>query len=327
MPLSLYDKMSIHFHLVENIHLQGWGEPLLHPEISLMIQKAKDAGCKTSITTNGALLTPELSEELIRQGLNTVAISLAGATKEIHEAIRCGSHFEQLVQNIKTLAAMKEEMRAKTPKIVLSYIMTKGNIKELPEAVILAKGVGADELLAVNVDYVPGQRQDEMRIFSCKEMDAEYTTVIENAMSTAKAAKIALRVYPLITQEVIMCEMNPLKIISLSYDGCVSPCIYLNLPKKGLIPRIFCGRYHEVEKTCFGNIRSDNFIEIWERRAYEEFRASYVKRITLNAQAFNVIGEAQSSNAAMNELDHLEAKLREYPLPSVCRTCYKSYNI
>ena len=134
MPLLLYEKISRHFHLVDNIHLQGWGEPLLHPKLSHMIQIAKAEHCRVSLTTNGVLLTQNISEEFIKKGMNTVAISIAGARRETHEAIRCGSHFEQIIDNIKTLAHVKLKMRSKTPQIVLSFLMTKTNIKELPEA-------------------------------------------------------------------------------------------------------------------------------------------------------------------------------------------------
>lgn len=45
MPPVVYEKISRYFSLVDNVHLQGWGEPLLHPEISLMIQIAKAENC------------------------------------------------------------------------------------------------------------------------------------------------------------------------------------------------------------------------------------------------------------------------------------------
>jgi MoaA/NifB/PqqE/SkfB family radical SAM enzyme len=327
MPLSLYDKVSSHFHLVENIHLQGWGEPLLHPEINRMIQTAKAADCKTSLTTNGVLLTEDVSHDFVEKKLDTIVISIAGATNKTHEAIRCGSHFERIIDNIHTLTQLKLRMKSKIPRIVLSFLMTKANIKELPQAVVLAKDIGSAEMVATNVDYIPGKYQDDMKVFSCKEADSEYKEIIEKALRTAKKVKNILRVYPLEMEEFIMCEMNPLKIVYLSHDGCVSPCVYVNLPMKGLIPRIFCGNYHEIQKQCFGNSGEDNFIEIWERTEYKNFRESYVKRMAFNKNAFDVIGDMQSSKDAMGELEKLEAALRENPLPTVCRTCYKAYNI
>ena len=327
MPLSLYDKISTSFHLVDNIHLQGWGEPLLHPEISLMIQKAKAVPCRTSLTTNGVLLSEPVSHDFIEKGLDTIVISIAGAVSETHEAIRCGSHFGQIIDNVKVLAHLKLSMKSKTPKIVLSFLMTKKNIEELPEAVLLAKDTGSDEMVATNVDYIAGQYQDDMKIFSCKEADSEYKKIVEKALRTAKKAKITFRVYPLEMEELIMCEMNPLKIVFLSHDGCVSPCVYLNLSKKGWIPRIFCGNYQGIQKQCFGYVGEDDFVEIWERKEYKNFREPYVRRMAFNKRAFDVIADVQSSKAAMDELEKLEAVLRDNPLPAVCSTCYKAYNI
>jgi len=326
MPLSLYDKISSYFHLVENIHLQGWGEPLLHPEISLMIQKAKAADCKTSLTTNGVLLTQKMSEEFIKQGLNTVAISIAGATRQTHEAIRCGSHFEQIINNIQTLASSKSNMKSKMPKIVLSFLMTKTNIKELSEAVSLAKDVGIDEMVATNVDYTPGKLQDDMKIFSCKE-DSYCKKLIESALRTAKKVKLPFRIYTLEMEELIMCEMNPLKIVFLSHDGCVSPCVYLNLSKQGLIPRVFCGNQYEIERQCFGNIGQDSFMEIWERGDYKNFREFYTRRMAVNRKTFDFIDDLQFKDDALVESEKQKAILRENPVPSVCSTCYKAYNI
>jgi MoaA/NifB/PqqE/SkfB family radical SAM enzyme len=327
MPLSLYNKIGSYFHLIDNIHLQGWGEPLLHPEIHLMIQTAKAANCRTSLTTNGVLLSQKMSEEFIKKGMNTVAISLAGATRETHETIRCGSHFEQIIDNIKTLAHLKLKMKSKNPKIVLSFLMTKTNIKELPEAVILAKDVGVEEMVATNVDYIPGKIQDDMRMFSCKEADSYCKKLIESALRAAKKVKLPCRIYPLDMEELIMCEMNPLKIVFLSHDGCVSPCVYLNLSKEGSIPRVFCCNQYEIERQCFGNIEQCSFMEIWEREGYKNFREFYTRRMALNRKAFDFIDDLQSKNDALVGFEKREIMLRENPLPSVCSTCYKTYNI
>ena len=157
MPLSLFDKISRHFHLVNNIHLQGWGEPLLHHELNAMIQTAKAADCKTSLTTNGVLLTESASHDFIGMELDTMVISIAGVRSETHEAIRCGSHFEQVIDNIKTLLRLKANMKSNVPIIVLSFLMTKANLPELPQVVALAKDIGSAEIVAANVDYTPAK--------------------------------------------------------------------------------------------------------------------------------------------------------------------------
>ena len=35
------------------VHLQGWGEPLLHPDFFTLVSQAKAVGCQVGTTTNG----------------------------------------------------------------------------------------------------------------------------------------------------------------------------------------------------------------------------------------------------------------------------------
>jgi MoaA/NifB/PqqE/SkfB family radical SAM enzyme len=135
MPLPIYKRISGYFHLVRDVHLQGWGEPLLHPHLFTMIQIAKAEKCRVSLTTNGALLSPDISEKLIREGVDIIAISIAGASRRTHESIRCRSDFDTLVDNIRILSGSKARLRSKTPNLILSFLMTKTNIEELPRAV------------------------------------------------------------------------------------------------------------------------------------------------------------------------------------------------
>lgn len=60
------------------------GEPLLHRNIAEMIACAKEANIAESVdsVTNGALLTPELSDALIEAGLDRLRISANGLSAE-----------------------------------------------------------------------------------------------------------------------------------------------------------------------------------------------------------------------------------------------------
>src|SRR4030042_6733918 len=324
MPLSVYKKISRYFHLVDDIHIQGWGEPLLYPDLFDMIQIAKTENCKASLTTNGVLLTHNISEGLIKKGLDTIAGSIAGAMRETHESIRCGSHFEQIIDNIRTLSNLKLKMRSKTPKLVLSFLMTKTNIKELPEAVSLAKDLGINEFVATNLDYTPTQAQDDLKVFSCNKQDVDFKNYIETARKRADKLNIPFRVYPLVLEEVVMCEMNPLQIVFISFDGFVSPCVYLNMTKRGLIPRIFCGQQHELQRLCFGNITEKDFVEIWESDAYKNFRKVYQNRLNLISRAYSDIGFGMGHIDKIKNIEKaMEVALGKNQAPEVCKTCYK----
>jgi MoaA/NifB/PqqE/SkfB family radical SAM enzyme len=323
MPLSAYERISGHFHLAEDVHLQGWGEPLVHPSLFEMVRIAKRANCKVSLTTNGVLLIPRVSERLLKEGVDTVALSIAGASKATHESIRCGSNYEQLIGNIEALSGLKARLKSRTPKLVLSFLMTRTNIEELPEMVRLAKEIGIDDLVATNLDYTPTWTQDGLKAFSCGRAEAGFMKIIDEAKKRALKSRLPLRVYPLEGEEVVMCELNPLQMVFFTHDGCVSPCVYLNLTKKGPIPRIYCGSHYDVQRLSFGNIEKTDFHDIWESAGYKSFRAAYRKRMDV----------LEKSNMAlvfdMEELARTEREIKRglsaNPIPDVCKTCYKAY--
>jgi len=328
MPLSLYRKVSEYFDRVENVHLQGWGEPLLHKDLFNMIRIAKEKECNVSLTTNGMLLNPEISERLIKEGVSIIALSLAGATKMTHEKIRKGSNFDCLIDNIKALHDLKQKTKSKSPKITGSFLMTEKNIEELPAIVDLAKDIGINELVATNLDYTPTQMQYDLKAFSCNGVHGNYQKFVQDAVEKAKKEKIPLRVYPLEMEDVVMCEMNPLKIVFVSHDGCVSPCVYLNMTKRGLLQRVFCGSSSEIQKVCFGKVGEHDFMDIWEKSDYRDFREKYHARLNAAGNLYRHIGVDVTSMETLKETEKtIEEALMKNPVPEACETCYKAYGI
>jgi len=63
---------------LQSVYLYDWGEPLLHPELPSIIRIASRLGHRTFMVTNGTLLTPSLSDALIRAGLSTICFSIDG---------------------------------------------------------------------------------------------------------------------------------------------------------------------------------------------------------------------------------------------------------
>ncbi len=62
--------------LARTVHFHVMGEPLMYPGLVDAIRYASTRGLKTSITTNGSLLTDELLEALIEAGLTSITLSL-----------------------------------------------------------------------------------------------------------------------------------------------------------------------------------------------------------------------------------------------------------
>lgn len=53
-----------------SIHLQEWGEPLLHPDTLSHVRQLKATGATVSFTTNGTFMDTTLAESLVDSGLD-----------------------------------------------------------------------------------------------------------------------------------------------------------------------------------------------------------------------------------------------------------------
>ena len=317
MPFETFEKISQYFTQTKWVYLSGWGEPLLNKRILDMVRLAKDSGCLTGFTTNGMLLTEKTCRRLIELELDILSVSIAGATKKTHEATRVGSSFSRLATNIKVLSKLKDSLESEKPKTLLLFLMTKQNLGELPLAMKLARDLGANELVATNLAYVATPLHDEIKAFSCGKADESFMDKIREAEQRAKDLKIVFRSNSLETKEVLVCEEGPLNNVYVSCDGYVSPCVYLNLPME-VIPRIFCGTNHIVQRTHFGNVNQTDLLEIWKKEDYRSFRKRFKRRST-------ILKEILDFNT--NTLRKIDELMKVNALPEVCKTCYKAYGI
>lgn len=108
MDLELFKKCVDGFTLFPNkikvLRFVGIGEPLLHKNIAEMVAYAveKDIANTVEILTNGALLTPSMSDKLISAGLSRLVVSLQGTSKEKYLQV-CGTDidFDIFLENLR----------------------------------------------------------------------------------------------------------------------------------------------------------------------------------------------------------------------------------
>ena len=313
MPWQTFERIATAFDHVRWVYLQGWGEPLLQHRLLDMIERAKGAGCEVGFTTNGTRLTPETGERLLDRGLDLLAVSIAGATAATHAAIRVGSDFARLIEHIGRFIALRNARKVAKPKVEVFFLMTPANLRELPAAVELAARLGADELVATNLDYVMTPALDTLRAYA----DAPPEPALRRAMDEARAAAartgIAFRPYPLERREMAVCDLDPLRILFISADGSVSPCVYTALTGQSQIPRHFAGKQFEIAPVCFGNVNEAPLMEIWNGSEYRAFRQLFARRVLgARSMALGAFGGAGAAD-------------EEAPPPEPCRTCPKLY--
>jgi MoaA/NifB/PqqE/SkfB family radical SAM enzyme len=313
MRWETFERIAGAFEHTAWVYLQGWGEPLLHRRIFDMVARAKSAGCRVGFTTNGTRLTQRTGERILDLGLDLLAVSIAGATAATHEAIRVGSDFARLTENLRRFLLQRAERKSPTPKVEVFFLMTRTNLAELPQAVELAAGLHADELVATNLDYVITPALDQLKANSPAPPGQAFRKAMEDARAVAARLGVGFRPYPLESREMAVCDLNPLKILFVSADGRISPCVYTSLAGQSDIPRFFDGRSVCVPAVHFGNVGEMPLMEIWDRPEYRAFRRQFVERLVgTKAMALGVALGAGAAEAAS-------------PPPEPCRTCPKLY--
>lgn len=108
-----------------NFCLHLFGEPLLAPQIIEMIKYIKESDPRNAIllTTNGALLTSEKSEALVKHRLDKISISFTSPDKKTYFEKTGMDKLEETEKNIEQLIAIKKKNKSKGPLIFVRMII------------------------------------------------------------------------------------------------------------------------------------------------------------------------------------------------------------
>jgi MoaA/NifB/PqqE/SkfB family radical SAM enzyme len=175
------------FSPAPDIFFGGLGEPLSHPHIVDMVREAKRLGSTVELITNGTLLTPSLSSQLIEAGLDTLWVSLDGATPESYTDVRLGAALPQVLANLMEFQNMRRmrhrlepftvqlDLHQKsyslnhkssdlrlTPQLGIVFVAMKRNITDLPAIFKIASQLEARHFLVTNVLPYTAEMQKEI---------------------------------------------------------------------------------------------------------------------------------------------------------------------
>jgi sulfatase maturation enzyme AslB (radical SAM superfamily) len=97
---------------LEYVLLFQWGEPLLHPKFPDLAKRARSAGVRTFVTTNGTLLDDRRVGDLLDAGVERVTVSVDGDART-HEAVR-GVPLARVEAGLRRLVRARDARRAPT---------------------------------------------------------------------------------------------------------------------------------------------------------------------------------------------------------------------
>lgn len=270
-PLGLMERETFSavarrlFPFAYAVNFVGYGEPLLNELLPWMIGVARSYGREAHLTTNGILLSEEKICELIAAGVDSIAVSLDGATAETHDANRGPGSYRKTVRNMEILKRVKKKMRLEKPSLAIDTLLTTTNRREIPDLLSLARRVGA---VVVNLAHVQACSEDEAAM-SLEGRDATLESDYRAWREEANRLGIKVRLPCEFSGEGGEgCFWDPERRLAVSWDGEIRPCCFLFHSNRWY----YRGMMIDVEAPRFGNIRRVPFLRIWQCEPYRRFR-------------------------------------------------------
>jgi organic radical activating enzyme len=169
------------------------GEAFLHPQLCEIIElcKALHPEAAIDLVTNASIPLRGNFRRAMSM-IDSLGVSIDGATKATYEAIRVGGNFERFLQNARDIVAVQAE--SGNPKFVeFSFTAMSSNIGELPGVVRIAAEIGVQ-----NVYFQPMEMRDAEIIarvgaFNLHTMPVEDVyRITDEAIAVGKALGVAV---------------------------------------------------------------------------------------------------------------------------------------
>ncbi|HLI09177.1 MAG TPA: radical SAM protein [Ktedonobacteraceae bacterium] len=272
MAFETFIRLVDQFSGLRELHLQGLGEPMMHPRFFDMVEYAAGKGARVTTNSNLTLLNDRRAERCVTSGLDCLHVSLDGATAATYERIRKRAHFERVVANIERLLAARERLGSARPRLRLVMVIMRQNLHELPDLVRLAHRWSAEELFVQHLCHDFGEESLPAQYRPMRDFVREQTLLEEDltriehyfaeARDLARALDLRLRLprprprlYAPDTPGRERCEW-PWSGAYISYQGYAMPCCMVSTP----------------DRVHFGNMAEQGVAATWDSPHFQAFR-------------------------------------------------------
>jgi radical SAM protein with 4Fe4S-binding SPASM domain len=271
MSFETFTRLLDQFEQVRELHLQGLGEPLLHPRFFDMVRYAAARGIEVSTNTNLTALSERRAQQCVQSGLCRMHVSLDAADASAYEYIRVGSRLSWVLRNLSRLNEAKRLLNSPRPEIELVAVVMRRNLEQLPALVRLADQYGVRTVSVQHLCHdfsessLPAQYRPMRAFVDTESLAGEEPERVERAFAAARAAAqelgVSLRLprttrKPQTEQGKPRCDW-PWKGAYLSYSGQAMPCCMVATP----------------DRVNFGSMEKEGVAQIWSNESYRRFRS------------------------------------------------------
>jgi radical SAM protein with 4Fe4S-binding SPASM domain len=254
---------------IEELQLQGLGEPTMHPRFFEMVAWASARGIRVSTNTNLTLWSERRARQCVESGLAALHVSLDAATAALYERIRRGAHFRKVLRNLRRVVAARAAARSSLELRIVTVLMRE-NLDELPAIVRLARDEGVADVFVQYLCHdfeeqsLPPEYRPMREFIREQALDAlpreRLAVAFTAAREAAASCGVRLRLPPLMrgvqNGAAPRCDW-PWRGAYVSFRGDAMPCCMVGTP----------------DRVNFGNMLEDGVEGVWRNASYQRFRA------------------------------------------------------
>lgn len=233
---------------IRGIMYAGEGEPLLHKNISEIVQFTKKVGIDVAITTNGVLLKGEVADSLIGNA-TWIKVSMDAATRETYSKIHRTKpdDFDRVIKNISDAVKIRKE-RGYRCTIGLQLLLLPENLNEVIPLANTAKAIGVDYLVVKPYSQHPLSHTTEY-----KEIRYDQYLYLAEGLQGLNSSEFH-----------VIFRMNTMKKWDengRNYQHCLALPFWCYIDAGGTVWG--CSAYLTDKRFNYGNICENTFEEIW----------------------------------------------------------------
>jgi radical SAM protein with 4Fe4S-binding SPASM domain len=268
MPFETFTALLAQFPQLSELHLQGLGEPTMHPRFFEMVAYAAQRGMRVSTNSNLTLWSERRARQCVESGLAELSVSLDAADPAIYEHIRQGAHFGKVLRNLRRVMAARAAVNS-TMDVRIVMVLMKQNLANLAALVRLAAAEGVMQVFVQHLCHdfeehsLPSEYKPIRSFIHDETLGRVEPALVEAAFEAARDAAaqtgVALRL-PRVSgtpapRPAPRCDW-PWRGAYISYRGDAMPCCMVGTP----------------DRANFGNMAQDGVASIWHNEAYRAFR-------------------------------------------------------
>lgn len=253
LPLSVFDSIIAEARPLglNSVKLTG-GEPLMHPQISEILDCIRASDLRLIVETNGVLCTPDLARKMAACKNAFISVSLDGADATTHEWMRrVDGCFGEAVQGIKNLVAA-----GFSPQIIMT--LTRKNVGQIEALVKLAVDLGAS---SVKFNVLQPHARGRNLVDSGEILTMEELVKLGRWVENDLAPRTKLKIY--FDHPAAFRSLK--KMYGPSGTGCGVCGILGIIGVLADCSYAMCGMGETVPELVFGNAAKDRLSDVWQK--------------------------------------------------------------